>query len=161
DSIRTKLRLGQMRPSAAVPHAIPPFRDIARMSTSGFNDAVSFGATEVLLADARNDDNANLSQLTTVFLLLHNAVVDKLVARDIEAQGEEAANTPEVAEARYWTARHLVSKVYWSVVRNDLLKRLLHPEIFDFYNKDWPKPPSFIDNAPDHRVPLEFSHAAF
>lgn len=156
DTYRTKLRLGPMRPSAnSVPAANPPFRDIGRARVCGGNDFPRRGRTEALLADPRNDDNANLSQLTTVFIHLHNAMVDKLAGGSILPA---AATEMAKLEAEFAVARQAVRTIYRRIVRKDLLPRLLHPKVAALYDTASPR---FIDNGGAEQLPLEFSHAGY
>lgn len=157
DTFRTKLRLGAMRPSGDnTPAANPPFRDIGRARTCGGNDFARRGRTDALLADPRNDDNSNISQLTTVFIHLHNAIVDKLAAApDIMPAPRSEV---EKLEAQFAIARQVVRTIYRRIIRKDLLPRLLHPKVVALYDTASPR---FLDSSAGEQIPLEFSHAAY
>jgi hypothetical protein len=82
DDRRTKLRLGRMRWKENQPATGCPFRDIARAqaeNVTGIDRSIAgvrVALTEALVADPRNDDHAVMSQLTALFALLHNALID-------------------------------------------------------------------------------------
>ena len=84
DDRRTKLRLGRMRWKENEPATGCPFRDIARTraeNVTGIDRSIAgvrVALTEALVADPRNDDHAVMSQLTALFALLHNALIDLL-----------------------------------------------------------------------------------
>jgi heme peroxidase len=180
DETRTKLRLMRMRWKDKTTPPDGPYRDIARLETkhlSGVDRSDFIGPgqgrlTEPLIPDPRNDDHVILSQLVTVFHHLHNGLIDKLPERDAKVA---ARSIWEAAHERYLCARGAVTLIYRNVIRRDLLRRLLHPEIYDAYNV---RKPLFLDRPDravtarqtpndtpvqqfDSRVPLEFSHAAF
>src|SRR5215813_3871884 len=82
DDRRTKLRLGRMRWKETPRPTGCPFRDIARATAenvTGVDRSIAGqrpALTEALVADPRNDDHAIISQLTAMFALLHNGLVD-------------------------------------------------------------------------------------
>ena len=86
DDRRTKLRLGRMRWKDKNVEAGCPFRDIARApaeNVTGIDRSIAghrVALTEALVADPRNDDHAIMSQLTALFALLHNGLVDSFAA---------------------------------------------------------------------------------
>ncbi|MGF1560776.1 MAG: heme peroxidase family protein [Geminicoccaceae bacterium] len=100
-----------------------------------------------IIADMRNDENVQISQLHARFLAFHNVVAD--------AQGGASA-----AEA-YVRARQLSRLAYQAVVLNDYLPTVCHPAVVA----------DIIANGPRHFapavdgsalfMPLEFSVAAF
>lgn len=152
DQSRTKLRLGRMR---AAPGETGPFRDIARVAAENVTGVQRAGRTDVLVADPRNDDHAIVAQLTAMFHLLHNAIVDRLpVDRAVQSSLQAAYD-------RFQAARAAVTLIYRSVIRRDLLPRILHPAVRPNYETENPR---FIERGArgnDWRVPVEFSHAAF
>ena len=117
--------------------------------------ALRSGLTDVLIADSRNDDNAILSQLLTLFHLLHNALVAK-ISKFARAGG---ASPEEAAVRGFVCAKAAVTLIYRNIVRNDLMVKVLHPTIYEAY-KDVMDPQMLV-HPPDGRLPLEFSHAAF
>src|SRR6185436_1092245 len=82
DDRRTKLRLGRMRWKENERATGCPFRDIARTpaeNVTGIDCSIAgvrTALTEALVADPRNDDHAVMSQLTALFALLHNGLID-------------------------------------------------------------------------------------
>lgn len=163
DDRRTKLRLGRMRWKETPRAAGCPFRDIARVkaenvtgvdrSIIGHREAL----TEALVADARNDDHAIISQLTAVFALLHNGLVD-LVRR-----GEPVTSASArfgAAFRRFFRARDALTSIYHNILRKDAMRRVLHPAIYAAYSGSNPR---FMDQSDsgEWQIPFEFSHGAF
>jgi hypothetical protein len=126
--------------------------------------------TEALIADPRNDDHAIMSQLTALFALLHNGLID--VVRRGEPTAGPNANLG-AAYKRFLCARSALTLIYHNIIRKDLMRRVLHPAIYMAYSGPTP---NFIDR-PAHlkgdsvargmreqdgwQIPLEFSHGAF
>ena len=167
DDRRTKLRLGRMRWKIAKGDATNeaascPFRDIARTRVedlTGINRDKGGRAalTEALLADPRNDDHAIISQLTALFALLHNALVD------LARRGEPVSHANGrfgAAHKRFLCARDALTAIYHHIIRNDVMRRVLHPAIYATYSGP---NPWFMDrhSASDWQIPFEFSHGAF
>ena len=128
DGERVRLRLGRIQRDDRTIDAGCPFRDIARAPRDETGVIRPRELTEPLIADSRNDAHAILSQLTSVFALLHNGIVTGL-------EGAEPAGrpTPAQAHALFAKARTLCARAYRSVVKNDLLRRLLDPAIYRVY----------------------------
>jgi hypothetical protein len=175
DRSRTKLRLGRIQRDDRTSDARCPFRDIPRAAAenqTGIDRGVPgrLALTDPLIVDPRNDDHAILSQMTTLFALLHNGLVD-VVTR---AEGPPRNSvSQEAAYRRFLCARGATTLIYRNVVRRDLMRRLLHPEIYRAYTRETP---TFIDETSpeilgarldeaqrreEWRMPLEFSHGAF
>jgi hypothetical protein len=168
DDRRTKLRLGRMRWKDKSVEAGCPFRDIARApaeNVTGIDRSIAghrVALTEALVADPRNDDHAIMSQLTAMFALLHNGLID-LVRRHEPATGHNARLG--AAYTRFLCARGAVTSIYHNIIRKDLMRRVIHPMIYAAYSGP---NPSFIDrhassSAADDgwQIPIEFSHGAF
>jgi hypothetical protein len=168
DDRRTKLRLGRMRWKDKSVEAGCPFRDIARApaeNVTGIDRSIAghrVALTEALVADPRNDDHAIMSQLTALFALLHNGLVD-LVRRHEPANGHNARFG--AAYTRFLCARGAVTLIYHNIIRKDLMRRAMHPAIYAAYSGP---NPDFIDRhassseADDGwQIPIEFSHGAF
>ncbi|MCA6119089.1 hypothetical protein J6524_30035 [Bradyrhizobium sp. WSM 1738] len=169
DDRRTKLRLGRMRWKENEPASGCPFRDIARAqaeNVTGVDRSIAgirVALTEALVADPRNDDHAVMSQLTALFALLHNGLVDIIRHHEGNAgpNGQFGA-----AYKRFLCARGALTAIYHNVIRNDLMRRILHPAIHANYSGS---APDFIDRPGpsrngaigDWEIPLEFSHGAF
>ena len=165
DERRTTLRLGRMRWKDKDVEPGCPFRDIARTpaeNVTGIDRSIAgkrVALTEALVADPRNDDHAIMSQLTALFALLHNGLID------IVRQGEPAA-APNAnvgaAYKRFLCARDALTLIYHSIIRKDLMRRTMHPEIYAAYSGAM----NFIDRPAMRKqegwqIPLEFSHGAF
>jgi hypothetical protein len=176
DERRTKLRLGRMRWKDKTVEPGCPFRDIARApaeNVTGIDRSIPgqrVALTEALVADPRNDDHAIMSQLTALFALLHNALVD-VVRRGEPTTGINA--NLGAAYKRFLCARDALTSIYHNIIRKDLMQRAMHPAIYAAYASPGC---SFIDRPtraandfavrgmPERngwQVPLEFSHGAF
>jgi hypothetical protein len=168
DERRTKLRLGRMRWKDKAVEAGCPFRDIARTpaeNVTGIDRSIAghrVALTEALVADPRNDDHAIMSQLTALFALLHNSLID-IVRRGEPAAGPNASLG--AAYKRFLCARDALTLIYHNIIRKDLMRRAMHPAIYAAYSGPIP---NFIESAArgklqqdSWQVPLEFSHGAF
>ena len=164
DDRRTKLRLGRMRWKETPRAAGCPFRDIARAqaeNVTGVDRNIPGqrpALTEALVADPRNDDHAIISQLTAMFALLHNGLVD-LVRRGEPVTRADARFG--AAYRRFQCARDALTSIYHSIIRKDAMPRVLHPAIYAAYSASNPR---FMDQpaAPgEWQMPFEFSHGAF
>jgi heme peroxidase len=169
DDRRTKLRLGRMRWKENQPATGCPFRDIARTqaeNVTGIDRSIAgvrVALTEALVADPRNDDHAVMSQLTALLALLHNGLVDIIRRRENNAgpNGQFGA-----AYKRFLCARGALTAIYHNIIRNDLMRRVIHPAVHASYSAP---APHFLDRpAPaeglaiaDWEIPFEFSHGAF
>ena len=114
--------------------------------------------TEALVADPRNDDHAIISQLTAMFALLHNGLVD-LVRRGEPVSRAEARFG--AAYRRFLCARDALTSIYHSIIRKDAMRRVLHPAIYAAYSGSNPR---FMDQPAtpgEWQMPFEFSHGAF
>ena len=136
DERRTKLRLGRMRWKDKGVEAGCPFRDIARTpaeNVTGIDRSIAgkrVALTEALIADPRNDDHAIMSQLTALFALLHNGLVD-VVRRGEPATGPNA--NLGAAYKRFLCARDALTLIYHNIIRKDLMRRVIHPAIYAAY----------------------------
>jgi hypothetical protein len=168
DDRRTKLRLGRMRWKDKNVEAGCPFRDIARApaeNVTGIDRSIAghrVALTEALVADPRNDDHAIMSQLTALFALLHNNLID-LVRRHEPTAGPNAHFG--AAYKRFLCARGALTSIYHNILRKDLMRRVIHPEIYAAYcgpNPDFIDRPVDASRADDGwQIPIEFSHGAF
>jgi len=111
----------------------------------GFVDVPRDGR-KALIADMRNDENVNVSQLHAAFIAFHNAVAQRL-------------HGPLTPGRRYAKAREIVRWAYQYVVVHDYLTRICHPAVVDdiLYNG----PRFYQPGAEGLYMPLEFSVAAF
>lgn len=146
---RQRLRLGRQlaRPDGS---RLCPGLDIAR-GLSADTSVEGRVRTDALIADPRNDAHALVSQMTVLFHLLHNAVVDLL-------DNHRPSGRPRSleAEARFQCARLATTLIYRAIIMNDVLPRLLDEGVGRRYLAER-KP--LLDAAPG--LPLEFSHGVF
>ena len=87
-----------------------------------------------------------MSQLTALFSLMHNGLVDMV------RRGEPAAATNAnlgAAYKRFLCARDALTAIYHNIIRKDLMRRLLHPAIYAAYSGPTPglHRPAAIDAA--------------
>lgn len=149
---RTRLRVGKTRDS---PGDTCPFNDIARARTmragdSGLRQHPNC-LTEALIADPRNDDHALISQLALLFHRLHNEIICFVdAANPVSRKGDNA-------HLNFLCARAVVTLIYRQIILHDVLKKLLHPDVYAHY-VDQKHPPV---TAQDARIPLEFAVGAF
>src|ERR1700730_3345335 len=168
DERRTKLRLGRMRWKDKDVESGCPFRDIARApaeNVTGIDRSIPgrrVALTEALVAGPRNDDHVLMSQLTALFALLHNGLVD------VVCRGEPAAGINAnlgAAYKRFLCARDALTLIYHNIIRKDLMRRGMHPAIYASYCGPSPdfidRPVRGIPERDGWQVPLEFSHGAF
>jgi hypothetical protein len=127
------------------------FRDIARTGTS--NAASETAAlTSAQVSDPRNDVHAALSQITTLFISLHNKIasnIENMLTADVFAS-EEVKNYRV-----YFVSRAVCENIYRAIVRDDLLPRILHPAIVDTYSDPHVQ---FLDAQTLDTLPLEFAN---
>jgi hypothetical protein len=145
----TRLRLGVIADAAAQNLAgACPMRDIARLALDAVPAEAGNGgdAAVVFLADERNADNAIVSQITALFAILHNGITAKLAG----ALGPQACFTH---------ASTALLTMYYSVIGQDLLRRLLHPDVHAVLSVRGADSPDWLWDG--GRIPLEFTHGAF
>jgi hypothetical protein len=154
---RYRLRLGTIQGAPLVDPA-EPLRDIPRISCPHLNDAAyDSGYRDVLIGDARNDDNLILSQLTVLFHLLHNMVVDRLrTTKDPEIQTILQDDRRQL----FLIGRGVVARIYREIVRHDLLVKILDENVFQYYHPV-EGPPQFLHDRVDGSVPLEFAFGVY
>jgi Animal haem peroxidase len=149
---RTALRLGQISDAKqmAKSDGVCPYRDLARANlyrpAADLDAMVNFSdPSHVYIADPRNDDNINVAQLTVLFSILHNAI---------------ASRTDDTQpEARFAHARTAMSRMYYAILRKDLLPRLLHEAVCSQLRQRTANGAEWLWHGKD--MPLEFSHGAF
>jgi hypothetical protein len=148
------LRLGSLRdPERRVLTGV--MRDIGRANVGCpvQHEGAATSLPDALIADERNDDHVIISQLTTLFHLLHNGLVAILAESD---KAEYAEDDEEAAFDRYFAARMATTLMFRRVLRNDLLRRWLNPTVYAAYANG-----EALLLGPTHgRIPLEFSHGA-
>lgn len=145
----SKLELGTIR-MAEPGKGECPFRDIARSKEVDGN-GIDGGLRGVRIADDRNDNNALVSQITVLFTLFHNCVVDMLGSCSC---AQNASGRTQAFYARlFLDARSLCVDAYRSVIAKDLMPRLLHPAVYARYVPD---DAPFIDAGAGGDVTREF-----
>lgn len=160
------LRLGPLDMKQAC-----PFRDLARVDlmkaiadvsrqvahkTEPSNETSTVRLRDVLVGDARNDDNAILSQLTVVFHLLHNGLVKWTEENVAPTAHADAGDKPEMVIDRFYFARMASTLIFRNILRRDLMERLLHPGVLCLYKSATP-PKVFKFKG---KMPLELTHGA-
>ncbi len=97
--------------------------------------------------DRRNDTNRILSQLCCFWLNVHNQVFEKALgsgARPVRA---------------FYMARAVVTLYFQYAVKNEFLKAVLHPKVFDLYFNDTAYSDFILEDQ--DKAPIEFSNAVF
>jgi hypothetical protein len=151
---RMQLRVGE--PQAPGPNAATlycPYRDLARAtapSADKLSGATANLLTEAFIADPRNDAHSFMSQITVIYLLLHNQVLALLAA---VPPGDSPV---EDAYRRFLCARIIVTMIYRNIVVKDLLPRIVDAAVLTRYRSD---NNVFFEGEKD--VPIEFTHGAF
>lgn len=157
DTPRCELALGRMRPAPApgLENAPPgAFRDLPRaapLDAEGEN-ASSPRLVDVRIADARNDDNALVAQVTTMFHIAHNTLV-----RTINEHGRMRRGGPVAAQESFEIAQAALTLVYRNIIRKDVLRRILHPRVRELYVDRGLR---LVDD-PGEAIAIEFTHGAF
>jgi hypothetical protein len=154
---RTRFRCGRTRNRSGSTNNMP-FADIGRAAPVDVRDDGIGGRclrTEALVADARNEDQALISQMTLLFLRMHNFIIDEL----------DAVLPPSTAPEAYRNficARFILALLYRRIIVKDVLYRLLDPSVYRYYflpridKSKLASDPALLD-----RIPVEFSHGAF
>ncbi len=158
--VRSLMRTGPMAPPSpnamAMPAGACPFamRDLPRFQQADLSDGFETGRTDVLVADQRSDDNANIAQMTALFVHLHNAVAGALSRSGIAKKDVELPAGAYLFDR----TRRVTTAIYRGVLQHDLLPRLIAKPIWDLYQANGFRP--LVDMQPQG-VPIEFSHAAY
>jgi len=151
---RMQLRVGEPQvPSSDAATLYCPYRDLARSVAPSADKLVGNSAkllTEAFVADPRNDTHSFISQITVLFVLLHNQVLGLL---NTVPAGESAL---EDAYRRFLCARLIVTMIYRNIIEKDLLPRIVDAAVLARYRSD---NKVFFDG--DRGVPIEFTHGAF
>ena len=123
--------------------------DLARMrfATDGHYDGRE--PDEVLIADIRNEDNAILAQFTSLLHRYYNYIINSLLSK-FTLKYQPGQMPEDYARA---VVAHSLREVTW----HDLCKRLMHKDIWAFYDQKADRQ-SYFDRRPDgFSVPLEFA----
>ena len=143
------VKLESMR--ADLPESLGAYRDLPRVA---FDDGSARGEqlttlADVLLADPRNDDHLILAQMTTLFILLHNLFVGHLM--DVRRR----ATSRDI----FLLASKATTLIYRRILFEDLMPRLVHPEVLKAYMND--TNPWRLEQTTSSKMNREFSHAVF
>ncbi|MEZ5590839.1 MAG: peroxidase family protein [Gammaproteobacteria bacterium] len=128
------------------------FRDLPRSSSCYLQDSPDIKKkilSDILAADIRNDGNIILSQLTTLFCLLHNIIINKInYEKDSRIE----------SEIKFEATKKVVIAIYHKIIREDFLNKILHPDIYGYYNNDLN---DFFSKKDDKEPSMELCHAVF
>ena len=127
---RNRLRLGRVRANDKPFDGSGDCLDIARARATETFDDSRCPYPEALIGDARNDSHAILSQMVVLFHQLHNAVLDYIVAK-VPGTGDKFADS----QRAYVVARTVCILVYRFILRNDLLPKVLHSDVWHAYDR--------------------------
>ena len=149
--VDARLSLNPVNVEAATPVLAgdQPRRDIARHHDYNAQHRKRRGRP--LIADARNDAHSVIAQLTALFSQFHNLVVAQSKLQHLDGD----------IDTHFNYARSVVTVVYRSILRNDMLKRLLDPEIFDYYNRSTSEDRFLFALDRNSPISSEFVHAAY
>lgn len=160
---RTKLRCGRTQ-SRSGSTVNMPFADVGRaMPVDVMDDALvnREGAprclrTEALIADARNEDQALIAQMTLIFHRMHNFILDQI---DSVLPPLTAPN----AYRNFICARFILTLIYRKIIIKDVLYNLLDPSVYRHYFIPEINPGNLLsdDETQIGKIPVEFSHGAF
>ena len=151
DSFRKKLRLGRIQGGAG------SREEIARARAE--TDEPGPGYSEPLVGDPRNDSHAILSQMVALAHHVHNGIVELIES----AVGNTANNDFVSDQQTFVAAQAALIMIYRNRIRDDLLPRILHPDVASAYERgDVP----ILDKDPGlgrgyWLAPLEFTHGFF
>ncbi|MBR1213622.1 peroxidase family protein [Bradyrhizobium sp. JYMT SZCCT0180] len=160
---RTKLRCGRAQTRSGST-ANTPFADVGRAMPVDVRDdglANPGGAprclrTEALIADARNEDQALIAQMTLLFHRMHNFILDQI----------DSVLPPSTAPDAYRNlicARFVLTLIYRKIIIKDVLYQLLDSSVYRYYFLPEINPGNLLsdDAAELGKIPVEFSHGAF
>lgn len=131
--------------------------DIARGICPFSNAPRATGLPEAIIGDVRNDDHPLLSQLVVLFHYVHNSILDDFAANP----AHPLAGSPFDADhLNYLCARTATTLIYRRIIRHDLLRRLLHPEVRAAYeaNPDLVQDRT-VASAERWSAPFELTHS--
>jgi hypothetical protein len=150
DSFRKKLRLGRINGDV-------DSREIARACAE--TEGSKSGYPEPLVGDPRNDSHAILSQMVALAHHVHNGILQLIE----NAIGNNTANAFISDQHAFMAAQAALIMVYRNRVRDDLLRRILHPDVAFAYEHG--RVPLLDGDAGLERgywlAPLEFTHGFF
>jgi hypothetical protein len=144
---RTHLRLGQVLDADKLGlTGACPYRDTARLKVPNAPpEGEPDDASQVFLADVRNDSSTLLGQIVVLFSIVHNAIATKLAALG--------------PQQRFGHASTAVRAMYYAIIRNDLMKLLLHEPVYTTLHARKPDSNGWLWSGDG--IPLEFSNGAY
>jgi hypothetical protein len=144
---RIHLRLGQILDADRLGlTGACPYRDTARLKVPNAPpEGEPDDASQVFLADVRNDSSTLLGQIIVLFSIVHNAVATKLATLG--------------PQQRFAHASTAVRTMYYAIIRNDLMKLLLHEPVYNTLNARKADSNDWLWHG--RGIPLEFSHGAY
>ncbi|QDG76577.1 peroxidase family protein [Labrenzia sp. PHM005] len=145
--IDARLKLGPVTHNKSTVNQ--PKRDICRYQE--YDDSGVKRGGRPLIADARNDNNPILSQLTALFSHFHNIVV---------GYSEEQHPGSDI-DTHFNFAKAVVLYVYRNIIRNDFLQKLLDPNIYHYYSRSQDPDRYLFEVDENNPVTSEFTHAAY
>lgn len=179
--LRRKLRLGRIRTKEnTLKEPNGPQRDIPRVGCPYIDDVLTTGnpgrvyPTDDLIADQRNGDNVLVSQLTALFHHFHNAVLEQVDHLRPPFKNKNGEPDKMIEHRNFDLSRRSVIRIYRSIIRYDLLSLILNDRVYhNFLNQERLSSIRCIEKSTfisknsdqternDHKIPLEFSHAAY
>lgn len=156
---RHRLRLGQTRQATLNngKYALDPksLRDVARGTAGTAVDGAVDKYSEPCIADPRNDSHAIISQLVTVFHILHNEIEDRMnCGGHISPLKDRIANVE-----RLFIAAHIACVlIYRAIIRHDMLPKILHNDVRRAYESKTLKPTDAAASSYEWRAPIELTH---
>jgi hypothetical protein len=156
---RDRLRLGRIRADhAGHDDNTGALRDIARARATEVLDRQEY--PEALIADARNDSHAILSQVVVMFHHLQREILERLETNDkVRPTGRPVVD----AQRKFVATQSACALIFRSIIRNDVLAKILHPDVRNAYESGTVSvvdPPQGLNNG-SWLVPLEFSYGFF
>ena len=152
---RDRLRLGRIRKKDGPYDDNGDRRDIARARATEVRQDMY---PEALIADARNDSHAILSQIVVMFHHFQNKILESLEAN--ERLRERQFADPQ---RKFVATQAACALIYRSIIRHDILAKILHPEVRAGYESGAIQvvdPPRELDSG-RWSAPLEFCFGFF
>jgi hypothetical protein len=160
---RTKFRCGRAQSRSGSTKNMP-FADVGRAIPVDVMDdglvnregAPRCLRTEALIADARNEDQALIAQMTLLFHRMHNFILDQI-------DSVLPPSTAPDAYRNFICSRFILTLIYRKIIIKDVLYLLLDPSVYRYYFIPEINPGNLLsdDETEIGKIPVEFSHGAF
>jgi hypothetical protein len=122
---RDRLRLGGIRREGQrYDGQRDDLRDVARARATELLTQDSY--PEALIADARNDSHAILSQIVVMFHHLQNKILESLEANERLRLRERQFVDPQ---RKFVATQAACALIYRNIIRHDILAKILHPKV--------------------------------